>query len=158
MTEVSASPVTRAEVACLAATPSLSNSQREELEMRCKARSAKPCQLQLSTLCSQHRAISVEVNERVKRHLCEMTILLHLQINKLGSYLISLKALLAILHGQRRIRPCHLMDRSSHRQAAAYWTAVMACPRGILVCLIISHSCGVLKLLFNYSSQMCHLN
>lgn len=61
MTEVSASPVTRAGVASLASAPSPSNSQWEEPEMNCKARSAKPCQLQLSTLCSQHRASSVEV-------------------------------------------------------------------------------------------------
>lgn len=76
---------------------------------------------------------------------------------KLGSYLVSLTAHLAILHGERRMRPCNLMDHSSHKQAAADWTAVMACPRGTLVCLITPHFCGVLKLLFNYSSQMYHL-
>lgn len=50
------------------------------------------------------------------------------------------------------------MDHSSYKQAAADWTAVMACPRGTLICLISSHLCGVLKLLFNYSSQIYNLN
>lgn len=69
MTGASASSVARTGAGRLAPIPSLSNSQWQEVETRCRAGSVEPCQLQLSTLCLQPCASSLEVNEGVKRHL-----------------------------------------------------------------------------------------